>query len=68
MLLALLACLVFVCIVFLKVDCGSMFEISAVFMMWFALFVCWCEWGILEEELSILAEPQPVNPNRPYPF
>ena len=45
-----------------------MFDFCAMFVMLFALLVAIREWRILDEELSIHAEPVVVNPNRPYPI
>ena len=42
-----------------------MFELCAVFVMWFGLFVCWREWQILEEELSIFEQLVRVKHNPP---
>ena len=44
---------------------GSMFEISAMFFMWFAIWVCWREWLLLEEELSIFEQLVRVKHNPP---
>ena len=63
--MALRVCPALVFITFLKVGFGSMFEISAMFFMWFAIWVCWREWLLLEEELSIFEQLVRVKHNPP---